>query len=96
MAMIKLIIRLIGLLIIGVLVFLALSLWQGGKPFRWFGEKTEKAGGVISEKSRELGHEADKIKEKTEDVKGTTKKVADEIRKVGDKVKDIAGTNDKK
>lgn len=94
--MIKLMVRLVGLLIIGGIIFLALSLWQGGKPFRWFGEKTEQAGEIIKEKSAEMGNEADKIKEKAENVKGTARKVADGVKKAGDKVKNIAGTNDKK
>jgi hypothetical protein len=94
--MIKLIVRLIGLLIIGGIIFLALSLWQGGKPFRWFGEKTEQAGEVIREKSRAVGNEADRIKEKTEYVKSTTREIKEGIRKTGDKIKGIAGTNDKK
>ena len=94
--MIKLIIRLIGLLVIGGIIFLALSLWQGGKPFRWFGEKTEQAGEIIKEKSKAIGYEADEIKKKTENAKGTTKKVADGIKKVGDKIKNIAGANDEK
>jgi len=94
--MIKLIVRLIGLLVIGGIIFLALSLWQGGKPFRWFGEKTEQAGEIIKEKSRAIGNEADEIKKKTEDAKGTTKKVADGIKKVGDKIRNIAGTNNEK
>jgi hypothetical protein len=94
--MIKLIVRLIGLLIIGGIIFLALSFWKGGQPFRWFGEKTEQAGEVIKEKSKEVGNEADKIKEKTEYVKGTTKKIREGIKKTGDKIKDITGSKDEK
>jgi hypothetical protein len=94
--MFKLIVRLIGLLIIGGIIFLALSFWQGGKPFRWFGEKTEQVGEVIKEKSKEVGNEADKIKEKTEYVKGTTKKIREGIKKTGEKIKDITGSKDEK
>ena len=88
--------RLIGLLIVGGIIFFALSFWQGGKPFRWFGDKTEQAGEVIKEKSKEVGNEADKIKEKTEYVKSTTKKIKEGIKKTGDKIKDITGSKDEK
>jgi hypothetical protein len=94
--MIKFIVRLIGLIMLGGIIFLALSFWQGGKPFRWFGEKTEQAGEVIKEKSKEVGNEADKIKEKTEYVKSTTKKIKEGIRQTGDKIKNIAGSKDEK
>jgi hypothetical protein len=94
--MIKLIVRLIGLLIIGGIIFLALSLWQGGKPFRWFGEKTEHAGEVIKEKSKEVGNEADKIKEKKEYLQSTSKKIKEGIKKTGDKIKDMTGSKDEK
>ena len=94
--MIKLIVRLIGLLIIGGIIFLALSLWQGGKPFRWLGEKTEQAAVIIKEKSTEMGKEADEIKKKTDNMTGTARKMADGIKKAGDKIKDVAGTQEKK
>ena len=94
--MIKLIVRLIGLLIIGGIIFLALSLWHGGKPFRWLGEKTEQAAVIIKEKSTEMGNEADEIKKKTENMTGTARKMADGVKKVGDKIKNVAGTHDEK
>lgn len=94
--MFKLLKRLIVLIIIAAIVFLALSLWQGGKPFRWFGKKSEQAGEIVKEKSEEAGKEADKIKKKTEDIKGTTKKVTEGIKKTGEKIKDITGLQDKK
>ncbi|NWF98250.1 MAG: hypothetical protein HXY52_04855 [Nitrospirae bacterium] len=89
--MFKLIKQLIGLAIIAGLIFLALSLWKGGKPFRWFGEKSEIAGEVIKKKSEEIGEKADKIKKKTNNVQDTTKKVADGVRKAGEKVKEVTG-----
>lgn len=89
--MFKGIFRLIGLIILAVIIFLALSLWQGGKPFRWFGTQSEKAGEVINKKSGEIAKEADKIKSKTEDIRDTTNKVADGLKKTGDTIKDITG-----
>ena len=47
--MFKLLRQLIGLALIAGLIFLALSLWKGGKPFRWLGQESEKAGVVIKE-----------------------------------------------
>ncbi|MDQ7786133.1 MAG: hypothetical protein RDU01_00840 [Thermodesulfovibrionales bacterium] len=94
--MFKGIFRLIGLAILAVIIFLALSLWQGGKPFRWFGTQSEKAGEVINKKSGEIAKEADKIKEKTDDIQDTTKKVSNGLRKTGDKMKDITGLKKEK
>jgi methyl-accepting chemotaxis protein len=94
--MFKGIFRLIGLAILAVIIFLALSLWQGGKPFRWFGTQSEKAGEVINKKSGEIAKEADKIKSKTEDIRDTTNKVADGLKKTGDKIKDISGSKNEK
>jgi hypothetical protein len=54
LAVFKLLGRLIGIAIIAGIVFLALSLWQGGKPFRWLGKESEKAGEVIKKKSEEV------------------------------------------
>jgi hypothetical protein len=94
--MFKLIFRLVGILIISAIVFLILSFWQGGKPFRWFGEKSQKAGEIVKEKSEEFGKEADRIKNTTDEIKHTTKQVTEGIKKTGDKIKDITGSkNDK-
>ena len=90
--MFKMLIRLIGIIIIAAIVFLSLSLWQGGKPFRWFGKKSGQAGEILKEKSQEVGEQADKLKEKTEDIRDTTKKVGDGIRRTGEKIRDIAGS----
>lgn len=90
--MFRLIRQIIGIIIIAALIFLALSLWQGGKPFRWFGSKSEKAGEVIKEKSEELGNEADKIKKKTEDTKDKTKQVRESVKKAKEKIRDITGS----
>jgi hypothetical protein len=94
--MFKLLRKLIVLAIIAGLVFVALSLWQGGEPFRWFGKESEKAGEVIKKKSEEMGNKADEIKKKTDNAQGTTKKVVEGIRKAGDKVRDITGLKDEK
>jgi hypothetical protein len=92
----KLVRRLIGIAILAAIVFLALSLWQGGKPFRWFGQKSEEAGVVLKKKSEEVGEEAEKIKRKTEDMRETTQKVGEGIRKTGEKIKDITGSKTEK
>jgi hypothetical protein len=94
--MFRLIKQLIGLIILAAIVFLALSLWQGGSPFRWFGNKSEWAGEVIKKKSQEVGDEADKIKRKTGDFKDTTKKVGEGIKKTGEKIEEITGSKSKK
>lgn len=90
--MIKMIFKLIGLFLLALVIFLALSLWKGGDPFRWFGYKSEQAGEILKEKSEDLGKEADRIKKRTDSVRDTTKKVTDGIRKTGDKVKDFTGS----
>lgn len=79
--MFKLIKRVICILLIVGVVFIALSLWQGGRPFRWFGKKSEKAGEVIKEKSEEIGKEADRIKEKIERIKDAKKRLTEGIKK---------------
>jgi hypothetical protein len=94
--MFKLIVRLIGMGIIAVIVFLALSLWQGGKPFRWFGRQSEQAGELVGKKSCQFAEEADKIKKKIDNVTDTTKKMTEDIRKVGEKIKYIAGAKNNK
>jgi len=90
--MFKLIKNLIGLAIIAALIFLVLSLWQGGEPFRWFGTQSREAGEVLKQKSEELGQEADKLKRKTDEMKDTTKKVSEGIQKTKDTIHDIAGS----
>jgi surface antigen len=94
--MFKLIERLIGIIIIGAIVFLALSLWQGGKPFRWLGRQSEQAGEVVREKSNQLAEDADKIRKKTDNVTVATRKVTDGIRKAGEKIRDLTGPGDRK
>ncbi|MEW6571913.1 MAG: hypothetical protein AB1390_12215 [Nitrospirota bacterium] len=92
--MFKLIKRIIGLVIAAIIVLLSVSLWRGGEPFRWFGQKSEKAGEVLKNRSEKIGEEADRIREKTESVADTTKKVTNKIRKTGDKLKGLTGSDD--
>jgi len=94
--MFKLLRRLIGWAIIAGIIFLALALWQGGKPFRWFGRQSEEAGKIVREKSNEMAEEADKIKKKTDNVKGTRKKVAEDVKKVKEKIEHIGGSKEEK
>jgi hypothetical protein len=88
--------RIIGMAIIAGIIFLALSLWQGGKPFRWLERQFEQAGEVVRNKSNQLAEEADKIKKKAENVTDITSKVTDGIRKAGKKLRDITGRKDNK
>jgi hypothetical protein len=94
--MIKWVFKVIGLLLLAGIIFFALSLWKGGDPFRWLGQKTEQAGEIAKKKSEELGKEADKIKKRTDTVRDTTKKVTDGIRRTGDKVKELTGSETEK
>lgn len=90
--MFRLIKLLIGIMIISAIVFLALSFWLGGDPFRWLGQKSEQAGEIVKEKSEEMGKEADKIKQRTDEVRDTTKKVTGGIKKTGEKIKEFTGS----
>ncbi len=56
--------KIICFLVIGVIVFILISLRSGGEKFRWFGEKT---GGAIKESSEKLGERADEIKGKKDE-----------------------------
>lgn len=89
--MLKAIFRTIGIIVLAVIIFLAISLWKGGDPFRWFGSKSERAGEILREKSEELGKEADKIRQQTDSVITTTKKVKEELRKTEEKVRKFTG-----
>jgi hypothetical protein len=92
--MFKLMKRLIFIAFILTVVLLALSLWQGGTPFRWFGEKSEQAGIIMKETSEELGNEADKIKKKTDAIQKSTREVSEGLKKTGEKVRELAGSKD--
>jgi len=90
--MIRWIFKIIGLLLLAVIVFFVISFLKGGDPFRWLGHKSEQAAEIVRERSEELGQEADKIKERTDSVRGTTKKIAEGLKKTGDKVKEFSGS----
>lgn len=90
--MIKLIFKLIALFVLAILLFLALSIWKGGDPFRWLGHKSEQAGDVLKQKGEDLGEKADKIKRRTDAVRDTTKKVTEGIRETGNKVRKFTGS----
>ncbi len=61
--MFKLLKRLICIVVIALIIFFGLALWEGGEKFRWFGRKSEKAGRIIKKESESVGEKADKIKE---------------------------------
>ena len=88
--------RIIGLIIIASIVFLALALWQGGSPFRWFGKKSEQAAEVVKKKSEEAAEKADEIKKKTAEFKSTTEKVGEGVKKTKEKIKEISGSRSEK
>jgi hypothetical protein len=93
--MFKLIRRIIALALIAGIVFLALSLWKGGDPFRWFGKQSEKAGEVLRDRSEDIGKEADRIKKQSGDLKKATEKVKNGIQDTGKIIKDVSGTSGK-
>jgi len=88
--------RILGLIIIAALVFLALALWQGGSPFRWFGKKSEQAAEVIKKKSEQAAEKADEIKKKTSDIKSTSKEVREGVKKTEEKIREISGSKSDK
>jgi hypothetical protein len=94
--MFKLITRLIGIIILAGIVFLALAMWEGGKPFRWVGIKSKQAGEAIMKKSEEIGAEADRIRKKSETIRSVTERVGGGIKKTGEKIKDITGAKKEK
>ena len=93
--MFKMIRRIITLALIAGIVFLALSLWKGGDPFRWFGKQSEKAGEIIRDKSEHIGKEADKIKKQSGDLKEASDKVKNGIEDTGKIMREISGTRKK-
>ena len=93
--MFKLMRRIIALALIAGIVFLVLSLWKGGDPFRWFGKQSEKAGEVIRDRSEDIGKEADRIKKQSGDLKEATEKVKNGIQETGKIMKDLSGTSGK-
>jgi hypothetical protein len=88
--------RLLFILVLAGVVLVALSFWQGGEPFRWFGKKSEQAGEVLKKKSDEFGEKADELKKKTEDFRETTEKVKKGVEGAGEKIKEFAGAETEK
>jgi hypothetical protein len=88
--------RIIGVLVIAGIIFLALAMWEGGKPFRWLGSKSEQAGEAIKKKSEEAGGEADKIRKKSESLRSVTKRVAEGVKKTEEKIRDLTGPKKEK
>ncbi len=89
--MIKTVFRLIALVALVAIVFLALAIWKGGDPFRWVGRTSEQAGEMVREKSEELGREADRIKQRTDSVIATKERVKKGLRKTEDAVRELTG-----
>lgn len=94
--MFKMVKRIIGIILIIAIIFIALALWRGGEPFKWFGKKSENAGKIIREKSKAVGEEADRIKEKKEHIKEVTEQVTKGVGKAGEKIKNIGSKDDEK
>ncbi len=90
--MIKMIFKIIGLIILSLIVFLVLSIWMGGDPFRWLGIKSEQAGEIVREKSEDVAREADRIKETIDSARDTTKKVTEGVRKTEEAIKEFTGS----
>lgn len=80
--MCKFLAKAICILVIILAIFIAVSLYSGGRGFRWFGKK-------IEEQSKKIGGKADNLKEKSE-------KVIEGVEKAKEKVKDITGKKDEK
>jgi hypothetical protein len=74
--------KLVFLIVLAAVVFIALSIYSGGERFRWFGKKVE-------QQSEKMGEKADKIKKSSDTViRG--------IEKTTETVKEITGGKDSK
>jgi hypothetical protein len=94
--MFKFTMRIIGVIVIAGIIFLALAIWEGGKPFRWLGLKSEQAGETIKKKSEEAAGEADKIKKKSESLESLTKRFAEGVKKTEEKIRYLTGAKKEK
>jgi hypothetical protein len=94
--MFKFAMRIIGVIVIAGIIFLALAIWEGGKPFRWLGSKSEQAGETIKKKSEEAAGVADKIRNKSESLRSVAKRVAEGVKKAEEKIRDITGAKKEK
>ena len=73
--MFRLIFRTITIIVFTVILIVVLGVWQGGKPFRWLGKKTESVGTAIVQ----FGDMIDDLKGKKEEVKKTYKEIKETI-----------------
>lgn len=73
--MFKLIFRTITIIVFSVILIAVLAVWQGGRPFRWLGNKTESVGNAIVQ----FGDMIDDLKGKKEEVKRTYKEIKDTL-----------------
>lgn len=91
--MCKLIRRLICLSVFALSAFIAISLYSGGKGFRWFGEKVEKYHERAVEKAEQIGKSADKLKGKADTLKEIKNKLigkkTEEARKSAEAAKEM-------
>lgn len=80
--MCKFLAKAICILVIILAIFIAASLYSGGKGFRWLGK-------TVEEQSEKIGEKADNLKEKSE-------KALKGVEKAKGKIKSIAGKKDEK
>jgi len=73
--MFKIIFRTITIIVFLVILIAALAVWQGGKPFRWLGKKTESVGTAIVQ----FGDMIDDLKGKKNEVKKTYKEMKETL-----------------
>lgn len=73
--MFKLIFRTITIIVFLAILITVLAIWQGGKPFRWIGKKTEAVGVSIGQ----FGDMIDNLKGKKEEVKKTYKDIKETL-----------------
>lgn len=92
--MFRLLKNIISIIIIAGILFLIISLWKGGEPFRWFGSKSEKAGEIIKEKSESAAKKADELKKKTEIFKEKTKKIKNDVQDTKNKIKQLTNSKE--
>lgn len=73
--MFKIIFRTITIIVFSAILITALAVWQGGKPFRWLGKKTESVGTAIVQ----FGDMIDDLKGKKDEVKKTYKDIKETL-----------------
>ena len=73
--MFKIIFRTITIIVFLSILITVLAVWQGGKPFRWLGKKTESVGVAIVQ----FGDMIDDLKGKKDEVKKTYKEIKETL-----------------